>query len=535
MDYTSRRLGSVIDFPVLLMQKRKLPIGIQTFEKIRNEDCYYVDKTELIYQLVQQGTYYFLSRPRRFGKSLLLDTIKELFEGNQVLFQGLFIEDKWDWSKKHPVIRLSFGSGVLRNRQELDDRINSLLKASAADLGLVIDEAEDIPGKLTALLAQASKKFNRQVALLIDEYDKPILDNIVTTDIAREMREGLKNIYTVIKDADAHIKFCLITGVSKFSKVSLFSGLNNLNDITLDARYSAICGYTDYDVDTVFAAELPGLNRDDIRRWYNGYHWCGESIYNPFDVLLLFNKREFKPYWFETATPTFLVDMLRQREFFTPQLSKLVSDYELLGQFDVDHIGIEALLFQTGYLTIGEVSQPLTGVMSYELTYPNLEVEVSLNKALLPNLGMSIGTVTRTRDTVLGALKQLDFELLQTHLKSLYASIPSDWYRKNTIANYEGHYASVFYSHFAALGLHVAVEDASNQGRVDMVIEFNSTVFIFEFKVVVDQPAGEALKQIKSKRYADKYRNTNSCIYLIGVEFSKAQKQIVGFEVERGN
>ena len=312
--------------------RKKLPIGIQTFAEIRQEGHYYVDKTPQILRLLDEGKYYFLSRPRRFGKSLLIDTIAELFEGNQALFEGLYAEPRWDWSQQFAVIRISFGKGVL-----------------------------------------------------VDEYDKPILDNITEPDIAREMRDGLRNLYSVIKDEDAHIRFALLTGVSKFSKVSLFSGLNNLRDITVSTEYSALCGYTDQDVDTVFAPELPGLDRDEIRRWYNGYNWTGTSVYNPFDLLLLFQEREFRPYWFETGTPTFLVEVLTQRGTFTPELGQWLTMDSLLSTFDVDEMSSEALLFQSGYLTIG--SQFKMGARTeYTLKYPNLEVESSLNSALLQRL-----------------------------------------------------------------------------------------------------------------------------------------------------
>jgi hypothetical protein len=515
------------------MQKSKLPIGIQTFAEIRTEGYYYVDKTEAIAQLIGLGKYYFLSRPRRFGKSLLLDTIKEVFEGNAPLFEGLFIRPHWDWSKKYPVARISFGSGTLRNRAELDVRIKEQLDEIRAYLQLPANTSLDIAGNFRSLILSAQKQHQMPVVVLVDEYDKPILDNILKADIAEEMREGLKNLYTVIKDADAHIKFCLITGVSKFSKVSLFSGLNNLNDITLEERYSSICGYTDKDLDEVFAPDLPGLDRDEIRKWYNGYNWSGESVYNPFDILLLLDKRQFKSYWFETATPEFLIKILQEREFFTPDFSKLISDHELLGQFDVGNISTEALLFQTGYLTIKVVHQPILGVYEIILSYPNLEVEISLNKALLPALGLDASRVLKSRQPLLVYLTNSDFTGLQNHLKSLYASIPFDWYRKNPIANYEGHYASIFYSHFVGLGLSVTVEDSCSTGRVDMVVDFNHCIYVFEFKVVEDTPTGAALAQIKAKNYAQKYVKDNKFVYLIGVEFSKMQKQIVAFEVER--
>ena len=515
------------------MQKRKLPIGIQALAEIIQSGYYYVDKTQFAWQLVDEGKYYFLSRPRRFGKSLFLDTLKELFEGNEPLFRGLFIHDKWDWKQRYPVVRVSFGDGVIKSRMELDNRINQQLTDIRQALQLPPNTALDIAGNFGGLIRTAHQQYNAQVVVLIDEYDKPILDNITNPEAATEAREGLKNLYSVLKDADPHMKFCLLTGVSKFSKVSLFSGLNNLNDISMDAKYSAICGYTDTDIDSTFAAELSGLDRDEIRRWYNGYNWQGESVYNPFDALLLFQKREFKPYWFESATPTFLVKLLAERQFFTPNFDDLQTSSALLNRFDVQDISTEALLFQTGYLTLKSVEEYLRGKWLYRLTYPNLEVQASLNEALLPALGLRADAILTNGFKILAALRQDNFVELETQLKALYAGIPHDWYRNNPIANYEGHYASVFYSHFAALGLHVIVEDASNHGKVDMTVEFNNNFYLFEFKVVDDQAEGKALQQIKDKGYADKYRGKGQVIYLIGVEFSKTARQVVGFEVEK--
>ena len=331
---------------------KKLPIGIQTFKKIREGDYYYVDKTPLALRLINEGSHFFLSRPRRFGKSLFLDTLAELFEGNKPLFKGLAAYDQWDWEAKHPIIRISFGGGVLHSRERLDRRIMSLLRFNRELLGISCHDEEDAPGCLAELIRTAEKKFGRRVVILVDEYDKPILDNITEPEVAREMRDGLMDLYSVIKDSDAHIRFAFLTGVSKFSKVSLFSGLNNLNDITLDANYATICGYTEEDLDRVFGPELDGLDRREVRRWYNGYCWLGEKVYNPFDLLLLMDKREFRPYWFETGTPTFLLELLLKRRVFAPELTRLQTSADLLGRFDVDDIATEALLFQTGYLTI---------------------------------------------------------------------------------------------------------------------------------------------------------------------------------------
>jgi hypothetical protein len=260
--------------------------------------------------------------------------------------------------------------------------------------------------------------------------------------------------------------------------------LNNLNDITLDAPYAAICGYTDEDIDSVFAPALPGLDREEIRLWYNGYRWGGQavdSVYNPFDVLLLLQEREFGPYWFESATPGFLVELLTERGVFTPQLGQWETEYELLSQFDVDAISPDALLFQSGYLTLKQVEEPMVGYRQYTLGLPNREVEASLNQALLPSLGLQ--GAPQKRRTLFTALRQHDLAGLEAHLKALYAGLPYDWYRNNPIAQYEGHYASLFYSHFAALGVGVTVEDASNKGKVDMSVDFGGHHYLFEFKL----------------------------------------------------
>src|SRR5690606_16606072 len=335
-----------------VLPRKKLPIGIQTFREIREEDFYYVDKTPHALRLIGEGKYYFLSRPRRFGKSLFIDTLAELFAGNEALFRGLYCHDKWNWSVKYPVIRISFAEGVMESRAELDARIRGNLRINAAQLDVADEAGLAVPDAFIALIHAAEKKYGQRVVVLVDEYDKPILDNLTRPELAQQMRDGLRDLYSVIKGQDAHIKFAMLTGVSKFSKVSLFSGLNNLNDITVDKRYSSICGYTDEDVDTVFAAELPGLDREQIRDWYNGYNWTGESVYNPFDLLLLFDNRDFRPYWFETGTPTFLVDMLTERRVRLPDLERLEAPESLLSAFEVGDISTEALMFQTGYLTI---------------------------------------------------------------------------------------------------------------------------------------------------------------------------------------
>ena len=510
--------------------RRKLPIGIQTFAEIRQENHYYVDKTPQILRLIDEGKYYFLSRPRRFGKSLLLDTIAELFEGNRALFEGLHADAHWDWSRQFPVIRISFSDGVLRSQPALEQKTRELLSAQQKRHGIECHNTS-ISGWFAELIQELHQRCGERVVVLIDEYDKPILDNLTEPDVARAMRDGLRDLYSVLKGQDAHIKFTLLTGVSKFSKVSLFSGLNNLTDITVDKAYSALCGYTDADVDQIFAPELPGLDRDEIRRWYNGYNWTGTSVYNPFDLLLLFRNREFKSYWFETGTPTFLVDLLAERQAWLPELGQLETDAELLSAFDVDYIATEALMFQAGYLTIAEVIN-LGDTYFYRLRYPNREVEQSLNNRLLMRWMPEGTSSVKRRMSLYQRLQANDFAGLRELFTAFFASIPNDWYRSNRIAQYEGYYASVFYSHFAALGLEIRLEDVTNRGRIDMTVLFNRQVYLFEFKVVELVPQGRALQQIRERGYADKYRARGEPIHLIGVEFSREQRSVVGFEVE---
>ena len=514
--------------------RKRLPIGLQTLSRLIEDGCYYADKSGYAVDLAQTGTYYFLSRPRRFGKSLFLDTLKELFEGHAALFKGLAAETRWDWSKKHPVIRISFGSGVHKAKADLVQRMKEILRTNRERLGIERPAelpATDVAGNLSALIAQAYRHTGQRVVVLIDEYDKPILDNITDQAIATEMRETLKDLYSVLKDMDAHLKFVFITGVSKFSKVSLFSGLNNLEDITITPRYSALCGYTDEDVDTVFAPELHGLDREEVRRWYNGYNWLGESVYNPFDMLLLFRNREFKPYWFETGTPTFLVKLLAQRQVFTPTLGQTVAEEGLLSTFDVDDIPSEALMFQAGYLTIDTVWQ-VPGIKEYTLKYPNKEVQASMNSSLLKHWCGGSSIPGPHISQLYRLLAANDLPALQPLFHAFFASIPHDWYRNSPIAQYEGYYASIFYSHFAALGLDIRLEDATNQGRIDMTVLFGGRVYIFEFKVVEGQAQGTALQQIKARAYADKYRASGQPIHLIGAAFSKDSRNIVDFEME---
>ncbi len=518
--------------------RRKLPTGIQNFREIREDDCYYVDKTGFIRRLVDEGKHYFLSRPRRFGKSLFLDTLKELFEGNKALFEGLEVHDGWDWSVRHPVLRLDFSSGHFTEPGYLHTNLMAQLAAIEQLAGIeqptgVGSHDPTAPERFRHLIAALRERTGQRVVVLVDEYDKPILDALEQPEVARANRDYLHGLYSTIKFADAHVKFTLLTGVSMFSKVSLFSGLNNLVDITLEPEYSTICGYTDADLDTIFAPELPGLDRERIREWYNGYAWLGEQkVYNPFDVLLLFRRRRFGAWWFETGTPTFLVDTLLARGVGSTELDGMRAGDELLSAFDVDDIAPEALLFQTGYLTILD-AEDIDGELLYRLGYPNREVRQSLNRSLLSALVPAASRRLAQGDRLRRLLQADDFAGVEELLRAFFASIPYEWHTNNDIARYEGYYASVFYSHFAALGLDVTVEDSDSRGRVDMTVRLDGGVYLFEFKVVEQAAGGAAMAQLKRKGYADKHRGRGRPIHLVAVEFSRETRNLASFEVER--
>lgn len=514
-----------------MRKNKKLPIGIQTFEKIVQGNYCYVDKTHFVQQLFNGGTYYFLSRPRRFGKSLFLSTLKSAFEGRRELFQGLFLYDNWDWGQNNPVVQISFGSGVMRSVHDLEIRFSAMLDNHVRGHGLQLRQ-HDLRERFAELIQTLYESTGHRVVVLVDEYDKPILDNIENTEMAVDLREALKNFYSVIKDADPYIEFVFITGVSKFSKVSLFSGLNNLEDITTSPDFSAICGYTQEELEEVFSGWIAdSVDLAEVRTWYNGYSWLGKEVYNPFDILLYLKQRDFRNFWFETGTPAFLIKLLRTGRYFIPEIQNMVAGEEIVGSFDVDSITVEALLFQTGYLTITGFEQA-GAFRRYRLSYPNLEVRAGLTNAILNGLVQDHLSKTRNQSSVLDALSNNDFYALKQTMQAFFSSIPHDWYRKNQLASYEGYYASIVYCYFAALGLDVCVEDVTNHGRIDMAVKFGSHIYIFEFKVVELLPGGRALQQIKEKGYADKYRTRGTALHLIGVEFSSEKRNITGFDVE---
>ena len=513
------------------MGRRRLPIGIQTFRQIREEGFYYVDKTRYARRLVDDaGKHFFLSRPRRFGKSLFVDTLKELFTGSEPLFRGLAVHDGWDWSKRHPVVRIDFSNGNFRRPGMLEESATAQIEDIGRRAGIGARGGSS-PIRFRRLIEALSERTGRRVVVLVDEYDKPILDALDDPETARANRDDLRGLYGTVKACDAHVEITFITGVSKFSKVSLFSDLNNLTDLTLDPAYSAMCGYTEADLDAVFAPELPGLDRGEIAAWYNGYRWRGaEPVYNPYGLLKLFRSREFEEHWFETATPRFLVETLIGRGFTAPDLESVHADSALLSSFDVDYIAPEALLFQTGYLTIVD-EERCDGARRYRLGYPNREVRRGLAGSLLEALAPNW---RRSGDA--GALRRLlearDWSGLEALFRRLLAGIPHDWHRRNDIARYEGYWASVFYAFFQASVDGVSVEDAASRGRLDLAVVAGRNVCLFEFKVAERSDRGAALAQLKARRYADKHRAPNRAVHLIGVEVSAQTRDLAAFDVE---
>ncbi len=519
------------------MKNLDLPIGESTFQNIREWDFYYVDKTAHIFKLARKPGYYFLSRPRRFGKTLLVDTIQELFEGNEKLFQGLHIYDRWDWTVKNPVLRLSF-DGKYNKPNELEKDVieqleiiehqNQLNPAKKSNTG---------PNRLRNVLNRLYYTTGQKVVVLVDEYDKPILDLLEKPKLANANREYLHGIYGMIKGCARYIRFIFITGISMYSKVSLFSGMNNLEDISLDPEFATICGYTDSDIDTVFASELKGLDRDEIRHWYNGYNWLGEAkVYNPFDVLLLFKKRQFEPYWYETGTPRYLYRLMAQGAINPLNLESLEMERSELSNFDVEEVSVNALLFQCGYLTLADRAVRPEGIY-YTLEYPNHEVQLNLNKQLVGAVSGNLKETEKRAKNMLRFLTNNDFKEFEAELHSFFSAMPNGLYKHSRMQHYEGYYAGMVYACFIAIGVDVTGEESTSRGRSDLVVVHASQVFVMEFKMAktaeLEAEAADAIAQIRSKDYAGKYRNRRGKIHLLGVVFSGKDRNVATIMVER--
>jgi Holliday junction resolvase-like predicted endonuclease len=510
---------------------QKLPIGIQTFSKIREDDYIYIDKTKEALELIENYNYAFLSRPRRFGKSLFCDTLHNIFEGNKELFEGLYIYDKWDWDKKFPVIKISW-DGDLQTSKNLYSVAYDMLQNNQRRLGIECEENENLSVCFLQLIRQTYEKYNQRVVILIDEYDRAILDTIDNFEQSKLNREFIKGMYSVMKGADAYIEFVFLTGVSKFSKASIFSGLNMLEDISLSQKFGNICGYTQANIEKEFLPYLDGVNLEKLKSWYNGYSFLKDELYNPFDLLrFIKNDFVFDNYWFSSGTPTFLIKLIEKNSYFLPKLSNLVIGKQILDSFDIENINLEVILYQSGYLTIDTMIEKRRGGIEYKLKLPNMEVKNSLNDILIDFLTNQHSQKIRLQDDLYDALIESDLELFKTSLISIFASIPYNNYSKNSIQHYEGFYATVVYVYLQSLGLDIIGEDVTNHGRIDLTIKMEKTIYIIEFKVGNEN----ALAQIKTKNYAQKYLAENKDIIMVGINFDSEKKNISGFEWEKFN
>ncbi len=511
--------------------KKLLPIGIQTFRKIREENYLYVDKTKQIYDLITTGTTYFLSRPRRFGKSLLISTLEAIFKGEKKLFQGLDIERMdYDW-KTYPVVRIDFSSLSKDDPETLEKSLKKRLLNIAKEYNICLETDTLIADCFTDLL-YALFKIDR-VVLLIDEYDAPIIKHIGNNvELAAQNREFLKEFYTVIKGQDQYLKFVFLTGISKFSKVGVFSGLNNLKDITMDSRFCDLLGWTQKEMEENFGGYTEALAKEDgldvgktskkIKHWYNGYRFSVKDlyVYNPFSTLLLLDKKFFDFHWFETGTPSFLVELMKgQPSFLLEEMLDNELSAEAFSSYEIEHLDPLPLLLQTGYLTIKEVRKTPDETL-YKLDYPNFEVKRALVMNLLGSYAHVNKTLSRSHlEKLICSLDQNNLGNFFETLRIFFANIPYTIQLKQ-----EKYYQTIFYLIFSLLGLRIQAEVTTNRGRIDAVVELKKSVYIFEFKLFGTHQ--EALAQIKKKRYHEKYLDSGKKITLVGAAFDPEERNI---------
>ncbi|MDR3048810.1 MAG: ATP-binding protein [Elusimicrobiota bacterium] len=506
-----------------------LPIGIQSFNNLRTENggYLYVDKTQHIYNMINGGRIFFLSRPRRFGKSLLVSAMNELFNGNKDIFEGLYIYDKWDWTKKNPVIRLDFSIRSNKTTQDLTISLSEFLDSEASNSGIKLEKS-NLSDKFAELIIGLHLSAGEKVVVLIDEYDKPILDVIENPETLKGNRDLLHDFYQVLKGTDDHLRFVFMTGVSKFAGLSIFSALNNINDITITEKYSTICGYTQEELESVFAEhiertanklkmskpELLGL----IGEMYDGYSWDGTiRVYNPFSTLLFFENGEFQNYWFRTGTPTFLINMIKEREQVLDVLEPQKVDSLFFESADIEEIDEVSLLFQTGYLTIKEKIIDKDNI-SYTLAMPNTEVRKAfLNHLLSSYSKYPAAKIQGLREKVKKQIKDRDEAGFEQSFRILLARVPFVLQQDN-----EAYYHSMFLIWLYMLDFDIQGEVLTNLGRIDAVLRFPDYNIVAECKYssqkTIETLLEEALKQISDKKYYEVYMDKP--IVLLGIAFT---------------
>ena len=509
---------------------------VYNFEELIQGNFLYVDKTEYIWQLIRPSSAgYFLSRPRRFGKSLTVSTLKAVFEGKKELFKGLAVYDKpYDW-KPYPVIHLSFGdyNPINNSVERLDAYLLDKIKSVAESLNIDLPITQDASSAFGKLIDIASVQAS--VVILVDEYDKPILDNVSKPNI-KEIQQCLKGFFSVLKDRNAKERFLFVTGVSKFSHVSLFSDLNNLTDITMDARYATMFGYTQEELETNFGDRISALAGEQdivaykakIKEWYNGYRFeeNAKTVYNPVSLAQFFESGgKFNNYWFSTGTPSFLMELTKQKEFDFETALKEPVPQVTFNAFEIDNIDPLTLLLQTGYVTIKGTEERF-GQTWYYLDFPNTEVTTAFSAYILNSYAGKTQTEgVRFVAEFATSLLNNDLKKLRKTMEVFFAGIPYDVHKKQ-----ESNFQGIFFSIFRLLGVYVEAESATNDGRIDAVIQTPKAIYIFEFKLDNDPTA---LEQIKEKEYFKKYLLDKRDIYIIGVNFDSVKGNLAGWEDEK--
>ncbi len=487
----------------------------------------YVDKTEIIHSLITRGRFYFLARPRRFGKSLLISTLKEIFLGNKELLKDLWIgKSDYDWTP-YPVIHLDFSALDMYYEAGLEKSLCVELDRRALLYSIDLSQFTTSGAKLTTLIQALALK--NPVAILIDEYDSPLISNLDNFEICKANRKTLKGFFSVLKSLDESLQAIFITGVTKFSKTSLFSGLNNLNDITMDPQAAMLLGYTQAEIDTNFEpyitafAEHSKREIDSIKQemltWYNGYRFSENptKVYNPFSVLYYLEKQRKSNYWLESGTPGFLIELLKSEYFVLDDLESIYFSEKSLGTFDIERIPLISILFQTGYLTIAEA---FPEHQEYRLDFPNAEVRESFKKYLLVAASQTdISLVERATSLLSKALIANDIPLFCSHLQSLFANVPFHLH-----IGQERYYHSLLQIIGSLLSFDIQSEVITDKGRIDLVLKTKTHIYIIELKL--NQPANAALEQIEAQQYYEKYRLQNKKLVLVGLSFNSIKKKL---------